>query len=614
MTHEASLTITGLDFDTIRQNLRDYIATKSDFKDYDFTDSAMGTLLDLLAYNTYYNAFYANMSAAESFIDSAQFYDSVVSRAKLVGYKPISAKGAVANVQIRFTATPSVTVPALTIAKNTRFNSTINGVSYAFVTPQSYTVTSNSTSGFSQNIKLIEGTPLIHRFLFTTANTAFILPNANVETSSITVTITSGANVDTYTAMTNITSANSSTKIYYLDADREYKYKVYFGDNVIGKRPNYNSTVAVSYRVCNATRGNGANNFTAAGTVAGESSFSLIVNERGVDGADQEGIESVRFNAPRSFQTQNRAVTASDYEHIILNNFKDIQGVNVWGGEDNVPPIYGKVYISAKPYTGTLISNVKKASIKELLRKYNMQSIQVEFADPTFVYIVPYVNVFYNADNTTLTASQLSTTVANKIISFETSNLNRFEGTFRYSRFLDTVDGAEASILSSTASITLQKRFVPSTSKKNTYTFRYNRQLVTPTGGTAITSSAFVHDTNVASSFFDDDGKGNIRAYYLLGATKVILDARIGTVNYTTGVVTITFRPVSFTGSFMGINASPQAQNIAPVRNQVLLISGTTVNIINDDTGNSEYINSDVSTTGSTTVSRETGLPTVTEY
>ena len=468
MAANTAIPVTGLNYNEIRANLRDFIAAKPDFADFDFQDSALGTLLDLLAYNTYYNAFYTSMAASEAFLDSAQFYDSVVSRAKLVDYTPVSAQGATANVRISFVSTTaSASLLSISIPKNTEFTSTINSISYTFVTPQAYTVIANSSNGFAANIDLVEGTPLTHRYLFTSSNTAFILPNSGVDTRSISVTVTSSGNTSTYTPVSDILTINSSSKVFYIEADRDSKYKISFGDDTLGDKPDYNSTVAISYRVCNATRGNGANNFTTSGSIDNQSVFTLSVNNRAVGGSNQEDIESIRFNAPKNYETQNRAVIAADYQRIILRDNRDLQAVNVWGGEENDPPIYGKVYASVKPIIGTLISASRATQIKANIRKYNVQSIDLEIVDPTFVFIIPSVVVNMNVEATTRSASEIAALVAARMITYEGANLNRFGGRFRYSRFLNYLDTSDVGITGSSGSVQLQKRFLPSSSVKN---------------------------------------------------------------------------------------------------------------------------------------------------
>jgi hypothetical protein len=251
MAANTDLIVTGLDFDTIRLNLRNFIAAKPDFTDYDFSDSALGTLLDLLAYNTYYQAFYANMATAEGFLDSAQLYDSVVSRAKSLGYVPTSAQGAVANVQLIFTNSfANTTFRSIRVPKDTQFTTSVNGATYVFVTPQTYTISANSSGGFNSYINIIEGRPLTHNYTYNrSSNTSFVVPNAGIDTTSISVSINTGGTVETYTKADDILVVNSSSKIFFVEADRGEKFKVSFGDGVLGKQPATASVVSIGYRL-----------------------------------------------------------------------------------------------------------------------------------------------------------------------------------------------------------------------------------------------------------------------------------------------------------------------------------------------------------------------------
>jgi hypothetical protein len=619
MTANSALLVSSLSFDTIRSNLAAYIANKSEFKDFDFADSALGSLLDLLAYNTYYNAFYANMASNEAFIDSAQFFDSVASRAKLLGYLPTSAKGATANVHIRFTTlVASPGNPTLTIPKNTSFTSTINSVSYTFVTPKTYTLSANSINKFEADIELTEGIPLTHRYVYSTANTSFVIPNEKVDVGSIDVVVTTGGSPKTYIKADDIFVVNSSAEIFYVEYDRDQKYRISFGDGVLGKKPAFNSTVAISYRVCNAQLANGANNFTATSTVAGQSNFILSVNDRASGGADIEGIESVRFNAPKLFETQNRAVTAADFQRIILQNNPDFQAVNVWGGEENDPPVYGKVYVAVKPYQGSLISSTRKTQIKNDVKRYSIQSIDMEMTDPTFLYIIPSVTATYDATKTSKTPSEIANLIAQRIISFESENFNRFDGKFWYSKFLTAIDETESSIVGATAIIDLQKKFRPSTSVKGTYKFRFNTPLQTysnlgqaSTSSGTIFSSAFTYKGNV--SYLEDNGFGTLQIYYN-NVEKIYTNQSAGTVDYETGTLVISeFLPSAFSGNEMKINVRPRLFNFEAVRNQLLLFADATVLIKEVKNRNAGAKLTTIATAGQSTTLNETGL-SITTY
>jgi hypothetical protein len=618
MAVNTDLIVTGLDFDTIRSNLRNYIASKQDFADYDFADSALGTLLDLLAYNTYYNAFYANMAVNESFIDSAQLYDSVVSHAKALGYTPRSARGARANVQLIFTnSLANTTFRSIRVPKDTAFNAVVNGATYKFVTPQTYTITANTSNGFADYINIVEGEPLTHRFVYNrSSNTSFVLPNEMVDTTSISVTVTSGGNTQTYVLGNDILSVNSSSKIYFVEADRQQKYKIGFGDGVLGVQPATSSIITVSYRVCNAGLPNGANTFTLVNTtIDGQSGITIVPMGRSSGGSSIESIESVRFNAPRMYETQNRCVTSEDYRRLLLDQNPDISAVNVWGGEENDPPIYGKVFIAAKPKTGTLFSASRKDEIIAKLNKYNVQAIDTEIVDPTYLYMVPTVNVRYNLSLTTKTPGELAAAVAARIVSFEENYLSTFGNSFRFSRFLDYLDSTDDAIQTTDAQIRLRKTFTPNLTGVNSYSLKFNnplqrlgtKELISGVsrhpGYGSVTSSSFTYAGQ--TSYFDDNGFGTLRIYYPSTAGRlgrVYTNYNVGSIDYDTGTVTITnFVPEAYTGESISIIAAPLNPNITPVRNQILLISQSEVNVIDDNTNLTLSTASNIETVGQTT-------------
>ena len=602
MAINTDLVVTGLDFDVIRANLRNYIASKNEFSDYDFADSALGTLLDLLAYNTYYNGFYANMVVNESFLDTAQNYDSVVSLAKAIGYTPTSARGASANVKLTFTmSTANTTYRAITVPKNTAFVARVNGASYKFVTPQTYTISANTNDGFSDYIRIVEGEPLTHRYTFNaTSNTAFVLPNEMVDTTSITVTVTASGNTQSYSRADDIFTVTSNSQVYFVEADRGQKYKIAFGDGVIGKQPATGSVVSISYRVCNGKLPNGANSYNLVNTtIDDQSSINIQPVGRASGGADIEGIESVRFNAPRMYQTQNRSVTTNDYKNILLDQNPDISSISVWGGEENDPPIYGKVFVAIKPKNTTLFSINRKNEIINNIRKYNVQSIDVEIVDPTYLYIVPYINVRYDPAQTNKTPGELAASVAARVISFEENYMSSFDKSFRFSKFLEYIDSTDESIQTTDSQIRLRKTFTPNLSGTNSYTLNFNNQIqrlgtkeiignnAKHPGYGSVTSSSFVYGNK--DSFFDDNGFGTVRIYYPDGAGqlgRIYTNYAAGTVDYDAGTVYINnFVPASYTGDVVSVIATPLSPNISPIRNQILLMSQCEVNIINDKTG-----------------------------
>jgi hypothetical protein len=612
-----NLNVSGLNFDQIKTNLRNFIASKPEFLDYDFADSALNTLLDLLAYNTYYNAFYANMAVNEGFIDTAQFYDNVISRAKGLGYTPISARGATANVKLIFAASiANTTFRSIVVPKDTEFNTLVDGTSYKFVTPQTYTFTANSTNGFADYIDIIEGIPLSHRYNYNrTSNTQFVLPNQNVDTRGIVVSVTLNGNTEIYQRADSVLTINSSSKIYYVDADRDQKYKIYFGDGILGKQPVTDSTVTISYRACNGEATNGANSYSITNsTIAGQTGIVVVPIGRADGGAEIEDIESVRFNATSSYQIQNRSVTADDYKRLILRENPDVSSLNVWGGEENEIPIYGKVFASVKPKVGKYFSYNRKQKIIESIKKYNVRTIDVELIDPTYLNIVPDITVRYNPTNTTRRPGDLAAAIAERVISFERDYLSNFAKPFRFSRFLDYLDSTDESISGSSAVIRLKKTFVPNLSGSNSYTINFGNTIqrlgdaeliigiARPPGFGSVTSSSFIYQGN--KSFFDDDGFGTLRIYYPSAAgrlQRVYSNYTAGTIDYTNGIVNVSnFALTEFSGDAISMFATPIFPDVTPIRNQILLMSQSEVNVVDDTTGKTVAVSRNVETFGQT--------------
>ena len=587
MAANSAINVTSLNFDNIKESMKTYIASKPEFTDYNFEGSTISMLLDLLAYNTYQNAFYTSMVGNEMFLDSALLRDSVVSRAKMLNYVPRSARGASTTLTVEIT--PTGAPDSVTVAKNSEFSATVDGEAYKFVTPQAYTFT--STENYSGTITITEGRPVTHRFTVNTNSPVrYILPNENVDTTSITVdvqTSSSDASSVRYNLASDITEVQANSAVYFLQEVEDSQYEITFGDDVIGQAPVDANIVIANYRICNGTDGNGVSSFTSPSTLGGSSTFTTLVNAATSGGANNETIESIKFNAPKNYETQNRAVLAEDYKRLILRDNGDVQSISVWGGEENNPPIYGKVYISIKPTIGNTISSQRKTEITTELKKYNVLSIDPEFVDATFLYIRPTVEVRYDSKTTTLTGPQVQTKVLNAITNFESTKLGTFDNkTFRYSQFVKAIDAADSSIVSNLTTIQIEKRFVPSLTNSTTYNVSFSNALHNPHAGHryAISSSAFTYRGN--TSYFDDDGNGNLRIYYITGSnTRVYTNETAGVVNYRTGLVTINaFLPSAFVGSSLSIFADSADDDVNAIRNQILLIAGANVTLIDDAT------------------------------
>jgi hypothetical protein len=582
-----TLRVTGLDFDTIRENLKTFIAAKPEFKDYDFNSSAIGTLLDVLAYNSYYNAFYVNMAVNEAFLDSAQLRENAVSRARALGYTPRSAFGATATINVKFPNANGDTRGTITIPKRLTFNTTANNLTLTFSTTEARVVTPNTTNGFSANLDIVEGTLLTHRFTKVEGNNSIIIPNANVDSRFIDVTVQTDGTNAIYNKVSTLFEVNGNSQIYYLEETANNRPRITFGDGVLGKTPVSGSTIFVEYRVVNASDGNGANNFNFSSTIDGEDTFIVTTNARATGGQNAEDIESIRFNASKNYETQDRAVTAEDYKRIITANFDDIvKSVVVFGGELAQTPVYGRVFIAIRPTIGTVLSNRQKDQIVETLKDFNVQSIEPVIVNPTYLYIIPEIKTRVDFTLTNRSSSQILDRISTAIISYENANLGSFGQRFFLSRFLDAVDNMDDGILGSEGSVKIQKRFRPDFTRIASYTLSFDNgienQGVNSHPG-YITSTTFV--VNNITCFFDDDGFGNLRIRQF-AAPNAIVDSRAGTVDYTNGIIVINnFLPTSISGEEIAVTVETTRANIEGSTNTILLIREVDAQIIDDKSG-----------------------------
>ncbi len=596
------LRATELNFNTIKRNLITFMKAKPEFADYDFDSSGLNHLVDVLAYNTYYNAVYTNMVTNEMFLDSAQLRNNVVARAKMIGYLPAAARGAQAT--IKAVVTPSTNVESVTIAANTLFTSSIDGIEYKFTTDKSYTLL-RQDSYTSNSIVILEGEPVRERITVDgTSSQRFILGNDNIDISNLKVDIqTSSSNnsLTVFSRATDLTAVTSTSKVFFVEENEDGKHELIFGDGVLGQALSTGNIVIAKYRVVNGTVTNGANNFSAPSQLGGQTNFTTTVVLSARNGANAESIDSIKFNAPKSYQRQGRAVIKNDYSRILLAEAPDLQAISVWGGEDNNPPVYGKVYICVKPTVGNVLSTQRKDELKTLLQSRNIVSIEPEFVDATFLYVIPTVTVNYNAGATTLSAGEISNKVKTAINNFETTELSVFDKKFRESTFVRKISEADVSIVGTLSTFKMMKRFTPNAGTATTYNFAFNNGIHHPHAGHkyAISSTSFTFQSQ--TSYLDDDGNGNVRIYYL-GDNNVrqYLSSVAGTVNYATGLVTL--NNVNITSSSdIEVTAQPAINDLNSVRNNIILISGTSISVVNDETGAVESRDLNATTSGSTT-------------
>lgn len=516
---ENKLVVSDLDFDTIKVNLKNFLKSQSTFSDYDFEGSGMSALIDLLAYNTHYMGFYANMIANESFLDTASIRDAVVSHAKMLGYTPGSVRSAQANVNLLFTQANNAAVAnitSLTIPRFTRFTSSaIDGVNYVFSNLEEITVTKANNALSFNNLVITEGTPVSYVFTHDELSNPlqeFELKDASIDTSTLEV-IVQNSSVDltqrTYILATDATTVNSSSYVYYLDESKSGRYKIYFGDNILGKKLVDGNRVIVSYLISRGPAANKANRFTLSQGIGGLTSGTVVTNTVAAGGAIAESIQKIKFTAPKAYVSNNRAVTKNDYIALIQRNYPSLESVNVWGGEENVPPVYGKVYIAAKPAGGyELTVTEKDFIIRNIIEPLSILTVTPEFVDVDYNYLNLLVNVNYDPTSTTKTPGQIATAVKNSIYSFGATNLNAFNSQFKLSRLMRDIDNIEPSIINNEVEIKIEKRLEPVLNNSRNYTINFYTELQRSTGRDRITSfpaySAYDSEDILRDFYFEE--------------------------------------------------------------------------------------------------------------
>ena len=586
------LEISELDFDGIKTNLKNFLSQQDEFRDYDFEGSGMAVLLDILAYNTHYLGFNANMLANEMFLDSADLRASVVSKAKQVGYTPTSATAAEAAIDVTVT---NATGATLTMARGTKFSTTVDGTAYNFVNNSDLSITPVDGVYKFSNVKVFEGTYLNFQYTVNTSDTdqRFIIPNDNVDTTTLTIKVqesSSDSTTNTYTLATGITGLDSTSKVYFLQEVENGRYQVTFGDGVLGKAVADGNIIIMDYINTNRAEANGATTFTLNGTIGGFSTATVTTVSNAAGGANPESITSIKYNAPRDYTAQDRAVTADDYKVLVKSLYANAQSVQVYGGEDAAVPDYGKVYISIKAKSGANLTESTKASIVASLKQYAVASIRPVIIDPEITYITLTTNFKYDSGATTKDVSTLETNVLSVISNYNNDTLKDFTGVFRHSKLLENINNADTSILSNITTLKMYKYITPTLSSALKYTLSFNNAFYNPhsghnsSAGGVVSSTGFKisNDDSTNEHFLDDDGAGNIRVYYLSGTTRIYTSTTFGTIDYATGEIILTSANITSISNVDGatstqirVFAIPNSNDVAPVRNQVLEIDTT---------------------------------------
>jgi hypothetical protein len=594
------LKITELEFDEIKTNLVNYLKGQNEFQDYDFEGSSMSVLIDLLAYNTHYMGYYANMLGNEMFLDSSSLRESVVSHAKMLNVHPTSRRSAKAKLNILFT--PDDNPTSLTIEKDTRFTSTIDGISYTFTTNKATSIKPTATGLYlATGLEICEGSILRKAYTVNGSDTSqrFIIPNPNVDTSTLSVTIQKSSSDSEVTFFRDgnaldVTTITNKDNVYYIQEVEGRKYEITFGDNVIGKSLEDGNIIFIEYMISSGISGNLASTFKAIGNVAGfdSSKYQIATTEVATGGADYQSIESLQYQAPKLYQAQGRATTKNDYQAIILQERPDVESITVYGGEDADTVQYGRVFIAVKIAGTNVLSKGTKDSIQNsILKNVNVVTVEPIIIDPIFFYLYIESTVNYDPVTNLTDEDTLKTNINTSITEYLDINLQKFNSKFRYSQMVQIIDNTDNSIRNNKTNLKYQQRITPSLNIPQTFILYFNNKIEK---GTVSSSSFTFQDGNVYSLV--DDSNGNIKS---ARTTNDIVDipyeyfpqsdgsSNQGTIDYDTGKITLnslTILSADSTG-LIRINVQPDINNsdITPLREQIITYDSedTTSIIIN---------------------------------
>ena len=548
--------LNNLDFADIKTALKDYMRAQTDFTDYDFEASAISQILDVLAYNTYYTAFNTNMVVNELFLDSATLRDNVVSLAKQLGYTPKSIIAPKASVSMALTFTG--TAPAeVAIKSGSGFVTNYDGSLYRYILKEDMKVSvANSVATFT-DIPIYEGSQITNSAIVNTnqKNQRFTIDNTGIDTNTLKVRVYQAVNSSIfkdYKLANNVLDIGASDEVYFISEIEDEKYEIFFGDGILGKKLDDGNLVEISYIITNGSKTNGAKNFTFNGLMEDENGTSVTlpfsissINTTSIasGGADIETIDKIKYNAPKFYGSQNRAVTGNDYKAIVRNLYPATSDVIVFGGEDQVPPAYGKVFLSVKPTEAASLSSFTKNELTTELKKYTVASIRPEFVDPSILYLELTSNIYYTGTKTQSLPTEIATKASTAIVEYlKTSQTEKFNGKFRYSKFIGVIDNSDISINSNDTTVMMRKDFIAQINASSYYEICYQNAFYVDCNNPVVSSTGFTVFEFPTYTSYLEDRNGKIVLYRLdpVSGDKILLDDSVGTINYEKGEIEMT--------------------------------------------------------------------------
>ena len=548
--------LNNLDFADIKVALKEYMRAQTDFTDYDFEGSAISQILDVLAYNTYYTAFNTNMVVNELFLDSATLRDNVVSLAKQLGYTPKSVTSPKASVSMALTFTG--TAPAeVALKRGSGFVTNYDGSLYRYILKDNLKVSVANNIATFTDVPIYEGSQIVTNIVVDTNSKSqrFIIDNSGVDINTLSVRVFQAANSSIfkdYKQANNILDIGATDDVYFINEIEDEKYEIFFGDGVLGKKLEDNNVVEMSYIVTNGTATNGANTFTFNGLMEDEngttitlpfSISSISTTSIASGGSDIETIDKIKYNAPKFYGSQNRAVTGNDYKAIVRNLYPATSDVIVFGGEDQVPPAYGKVFLSVKPIEATTLSSFTKNELTQELKKFTVASIRPEFIDPSILFLELTSDIYYSGTKTQLLPTEITTKASTAIVEYlKTSQTEKFNGKFRYSKFIGVIDNSDISINSNDTTVMMRKDFIAQINQSSYYEICYQNPFLKDCDNPVVSSTGFTVFEFPTYTSYLEDRNGKIVLYRLdpVSGDKILLDDSVGTINYEKGEIEMT--------------------------------------------------------------------------
>ena len=589
MATNQNITTSELDFDAIKANLKTFLQGQDTFKDYDFEGAGLSVLLDILAYNTHYNALYTNLAVNESFLDSASKRSSVVSRAKEIGYVPHSAVAATATVTLVVSSTTS-SPAVLTLPAYSSFSTTIDGTNYTFYNTEAVQASLSNAKYTFANVQIREGILLSMQYVVA-PGTVYTIPNADVDLSTLNVRVQDNATSATYNSWINqedILNLDATSKVYFVKEIEGQLYELEFGNGIIGKALSSGNIVNMSYMVTNKAAANGARVFNYTGSTLLGGVVAVTTLNPAVLGSDIETIDSIRYNAPRSYSAQNRAVTVEDYKALMYRVYPEAESINVWGGEDNVPPQYGRVFLSIKPTTTDILTYTQKEFIKnQLLKQKNVVSITPVIVDPEYIKLEIATTAYYNPRLTGMSESELKSLVIQTIKDYNSQNLQSFSGVFRHSNLSSKIDSTEAAIVSNITTLKLHREVDVKYNANENYTVYLGNPIYNSgVGENSISSTGFYIQGNDNLMYLEDSPtnmtNGVLKMYYYDIDVKTYFRT-FGTIDYKNGIITMDSLEITgidqTNSGIFDLIIKPQSNDVVSVRNQLVTIPDTHISV-----------------------------------